>query len=600
MLAGLSIERRTALLAAADDVVKGRWRVLGVERDDLEDPDWSLDPISGRHYPVDRSAFRIDYRAVDDDRRVKQVWELSRHHHLTVLAAAWQLTGEESYAETVSTHLRSWWRRNPFLSGVNWASGIELGIRLISWVWVRRLLEGWPGAPALFEENATAVRQVYDHQRYLAAFRSRGSSANNHVIAEAAGQLAACGAFPWFDRSRQWGADASALLQRELRRNTFDSGVNREQAFEYHGLVAELGILAGAEAAAAGAPFAPATWTLLCQMLDVLAATVDETGHPPRYGDGDDGRALLLAPPEADRWGSLLAVGAAIFGPAPWWPATEPDAASLVVGSMVGRLDGGRRPTARPSHFPDAGLTVLRHDGGAGREIWCRCDGGPHGFLSIAAHAHADALSVEVRHGGVDVLVDPGTYCYQGDPAWRAYFRSTIAHNTIEVGQRDQSEAGGPFLWVRHAATRVREIDVDEQGAQSWTADHDGYGELDQPVHHRRRVTLDGPSGVLTLQDWLETQGHHPIRMALHLGPAIRSTLDGSDAILEWDTPEGVTVHAILELPGALRWSAFRGSTDPVLGWYSPAFGEKLPTTSLIGTGTLATATLTSRLSFRP
>ena len=41
---------------------------------------------------------------------------------------------------------------------------------------------------------------------------------------------------------------------------------------------------------------------------------------------------------------------------------------------------------------------------------------GPHGFLSIAAHAHADALSVEVRHGGVEILVDPGTYCYHGEP----------------------------------------------------------------------------------------------------------------------------------------------------------------------------------------
>ena len=34
-------------------------------------------------------------------------------------------------------------------------------------------------------------------------------------------------------------------------------------------------------------------------------------------------------------------------------------------------------------------------------------DVGPHGYLSIAAHAHADALSVEVRHDGVDILL-PG------------------------------------------------------------------------------------------------------------------------------------------------------------------------------------------------
>ena len=77
----------------------------------------------------------------------------------------------------------------------------------------------------------------------------------------------------------------------------------------------------------------------------------------------------------------------------------------------------------------------LRSSPSDGEEIWCRCDAGPHGFLSIAAHAHADALAVEVRYNGVDVLADPGTYCYHGEPRWRSYFRSTLAHNTIEVGR---------------------------------------------------------------------------------------------------------------------------------------------------------------------
>ena len=54
-------------------------------------------------------------------------------------------------------------------------------------------------------------------------------------------------------------------------------------------------------------------------------------------------------------------------------------------------------------------MTILRTAPGAVSEIWCRCDGGPHGYLAIAAHAHADALSIEVRSRGIDVLADPGT-----------------------------------------------------------------------------------------------------------------------------------------------------------------------------------------------
>ena len=94
-------------------------------------------------------------------------------------------------------------------------------------------------------------------------------------------------------------------------------------------------------------------------------------------------------------------------------------------------------------------------------------DGGRR-LLSIAAHAHADAMSAEVRYGGVDVLADPGTYCYHGDPAWRSYFRSTIAHNTLEVAGRNQSSDGGPFLWLRHANRRELEV-VDTGDVAGWT-----------------------------------------------------------------------------------------------------------------------------------
>ena len=48
--------------------------------------------------------------------------------------------------------------------------------------------------------------------------------------------------------------------------------------------------------------------------------------------------------------------------------------------------------------------TLLRTAGEDFPEIWCRCDRGPHGYPNIAAHAHADALSVEVRYAGVDIL----------------------------------------------------------------------------------------------------------------------------------------------------------------------------------------------------
>ncbi len=594
----LPVEARRGLLGAAQDLLDGRWELFGHVREDMVDPEWSLDPVSGRSYPTDRYAFRIDYRAPGDARSVKQVWELSRHHHLTVLACAWRLTGDERYASMVDHQLRTWWRDNPVLTGVNWSSGIELGIRLISWVWTRRLLDGWPGASALFEGNDVAVHQVYWHQRFLATFRSRGSSANNHVVAEAAGQLVASCAFPWFEETGRWRDDAADLLQDELVHNTFGTGLDHEQAFDYHGLVLELGLVAAAEAEAGGAPLGDSTWDLLCRMLDVTAAVLDRTGRPPRYGDGDDGRALLLVGPGEDRWSSLLALGAALFGPRSWWPPTTPDAQTLLLAGLVGRTVAvGSRPGERRSHFPDAGLTILRpypDDGGS--ELWCRCDGGPHGFLSIAAHAHADALSVEVRCDGVELLSDPGTYCYHTEPAWRRYFRSTLAHNTLELDGQDQSVAAGPFLWVRQAHTELGEVVVDGPGIQRWSAEHDGYDRLDVPARHRRRVTLDPACRSIEIIDMVVTDGSHALRLAFHLGPTVEAAVVGDHALLRWDRPQGGQATGLLDLPGELTWQTYRGSTDPILGWYSAGFGRRQPTTTLIGTGRMAGVTLRSRL----
>jgi hypothetical protein len=597
---------RDAIVADAGRLLGGEWEMLGVVRTDMKDPDWFRDPVTGRRSSPQAYAFRLDQRAEDQVGNIKQVWEVSRLQHLTLLAAAWYLTGDEAYAERVDAQLRSWLAANPFLSGVNWTSGIELGIRLMNFAWIRRLLDGWPGAASLFEANDLFVRQVRWHQQYLAAFSSRGSSANNHLIAEAAGQLAASCAFPWFAESAGWRARSGAVLEEALRANTFISGINRELATDYHGFVFELGLFAAVEAAAAGTPVSDATWNLLCAMADAMAALVDSRLRPPRQGDSDEGLVVLLDAPQHNRWPALLALGGTIFGRPGWWPRSAPDAGSVLASAVAGKARPvlAHRPEVRPSRFADAGLAILRTDplsetGTSGApEIWCRCDGGPHGFLSIAAHAHADALSVEVRCDGVDVLADPGTYCYHGEPEWRRYFQSTIGHNTVEVGGQWQSARGGAFLWLRHAAGQeISVTGLDGGDIASWTASHDGYRALKPPASHRRSVRLDRSAPAIEITDQV-LGGDHDIRLAFHLGPDVRAELSGSLAALTWPGAVGEAA-ATLELPGELSWTLHRGEVAPILGWYSAGLGHRVPAFTLLGRGRCASDTrLITLLSF--
>ena len=588
---------RAAIIAGADRLLAGDWEMLGVTRTDMARPDWFSDPASGRRSDPEQYAFRINHRDQEQTGNVKQVWEISRLQHLTLLAACWFVTHEEAYAERAASQLRSWWRENPFLSGVNWTSGIELGIRLINFAWIRRLLDDWPGAAALFEHCDLAVHQIRWHQRYLATFTSRGSSANNHVIAEAAGQLAASCAFPWFPESTRWRQAAARLLERELVRNTFPSGINRELASDYHGFVAELGYFAAAEAEAAGFPVGAATWRVLCAMSDSMAALVDERLQPPRQADSDEGRVVLLDAPAHNRWPALLAVADALFGRLDWWPGTARCATSVLAGALArAKRDMPGRPPRRPTRFADAGITLLRTASDDAPELWCRCDGGPHGFLSIAAHAHADALSVEVRYGGVEVIADPGTYCYHGEPEWRSYFRSTVAHNTVELGGQNSSAEGGAFQWLRHANASETEV-RDDGNLATWTAEHDGYAGLNPPGTHRRAVRLDRGAREIEIRDQI-AGGGQDVRLAFHFGPEVTAELQGTAVTLDW-TASPAPGTAYLELPPELRWSLHRGETDPILGWYSPALGQRLPAFTLLGRGQCAAnVTMTTRLKF--
>ena len=579
---------RDNLLDAAEDLLNGRWLVFGCPHPGLgAHPDWFVDAHSGRSAPKDDYAFDILYRNEDRIGNIKYIWEPSRHHHLTVLAAAYAVSGDERYARRVADHLQSWWRENPFLAGPHWISGIEIGIRLISWVWIRRLLHGWTGAATLFEENAQFLDQLFHHQRWLAMLPSRGSSANNHLIAEAAGQYVAASAFPVFKESRTWQSRSAAILQREVVAQTFSSGLNRELATEYQGLVLELFLVAALEGELTGPTLGPAVWERIRAMMDALASILDVTGKPPRQGDGDDASGLLFDSPECNRWKALLSTGKILFGSLSWWPVdSEGDLRTYIWtrGINVPPLPQ-TRPSERPDILADAGHVYLRKRT-AEQEIWCRCDHGPHGFLTIAAHAHADALSIELRMNGIDVFADPGTYCYHGEQEWRKYFRSTAGHNTLELLLQDQSVSGGPFLWTSHAQSKLIKVSgLDESSPHAtWQAEHSGYVERGGPIH-KRTVLLDRENLIVKITDQIDDSRINPVpaRLAFHLGPSVECDLAANFAKLSWRGGGGR-----LELPNGLSWSLHRGETNPPLGWYSSSFGTKTPTTTLIGTGNLS------------
>jgi Heparinase II/III-like protein len=214
-------------------------------------------------------------------------------------------------------------------------------------------------------------------------------------------------------------------------------------------------------------------------------------------------------------------------------------------------------------------LTLLSTTGYDGLpEIWCRCKGGPHGFLRIATHAYAQALSVKVCYGGVDILADPGTYCYHGE-APRQSYQSAIP---------------------RSRRAHAQETEFNDHGdAVSWAAEHDGFLGPDSPVRHRRSVLLDRASRIVDIVDQIDG-GSRDIRPAFYFGPEIQVELGELCAFLSWPS-SAVPGAARLELPLGLSWSLQAAEIDAIPG--------EMGRLTLLGRGRcVAGAPLATRLEF--
>jgi uncharacterized heparinase superfamily protein len=571
---------RERLRARADAACSGRVWLFGQERD-LGDPiDWNHDPETGRRVPLGPSAF-LDYRDYDVAGDIKMVWEPNRHHHLVLLARAFRATGDRRYAEAVRAQLESWLEQCPYGRGLNWRSPLELAIRLVNWVWALDLVRESGVDDDAFRARVAA--SAWLHLWTVARRYSRGSSANNHRIGEAAGVFIGASYFHAFEESDRWREESRAILCEEILAQTFADGGSREHALGYHVFVLEFFVLAAVVAQATARPLPAAFLARLEKMLEFLAGFVEGGATPPLFGDSDEGRVLDLGGEDKAR--ALLAVGAVLFGRpgfkarAGAWCETAHWLLGAAGGASFARLAAAGSASLASRAFPESGYYLLQ-SGGQGRAdaLSVTFDCAELGFQTIAAHGHADALAFTLRAFGRDVLVDPGTYDYFRHPAWRDYFRSTRAHNTVAVDGEDQSVMRGPFLWGRRARAGCVEWSP-APGGGVVAGEHDGYGRLADPVSHRRTLALDGTRRLLTIHDRLEGAGPHRAALYFHFAEGCRVSALGPH-VFAVDAGEGT---ATLTLDPRLRAVVRRGSEDPISGWVSRGYHRKSPSTTVVG-----------------
>jgi len=229
--------------------------------------------------------------------------------------------------------------------------------------------------------------------------------------------------------------------------------------------------------------------------------------------------------------------------------------------------------------FPDGGYYILGDRFDTPEEIRVVADAGPLGYLSIAAHGHADALSFTLSAAGREILVDSGTFSYHTQTRWREYFRGTTAHNTLRVDGEDQSLSGGNFLWIKHANGRALAFDsgIDRDRVLGV---HDGYRRLPDPVDVQREWFYDHNSRALTVTDSIVCKDRHRIELFWHFSDECEAVLSTDEVLCR-----SGNVAVRLRWPPGFTARISRGSEDMPAGWVSRGYDRRMPCSTVIFTG---------------
>lgn len=558
-----------ALIAEADRLLSGERTYFGYPGVVVGAPiDWNYDPHSGYRWPA-IPCNKIDHRVASSD--PKWIWELNRLQHLPVLAQAWLFTGEAVYADTAFEHLDSWLAQNPVGIGIAWRGAFEAGVRAISVAIAMQGLRNSPGLTA--ERYRNVVRMLEASARYCWLGRSRFSSANNHLVGELTGLVVVHMLFPELVAPASVFGLAIESLSAEAELQILPDGAGAEQSVCYQMLTAEFLSVVMVLLRLRGDGVPPRMAAALERSSQYLSSIVGVDDPDPRYGDDDDGFALRLGAEPKRTVRQHLGIASAVTSSS-HYGVDDTITAAWFGASQGGRGDRAAAVDEDPQagiHARDGGLVVLR----SGRRR-LTMDVGPLGHLSIAAHGHADALALTLASEGRDLIVDPGTGSYYGEPAWRDTHRGTRAHATVCVDGLDQSVIGGPFFWSRHATTKVRAVDL-VRGIVD--AEHDGYRRLDDPVVHRRWLIAPPGDPTVVVVDLVEGQSEHDVTVSWPLHPELEVTPVQDGHLVK---REGV---GVLQLCYAATTPVYtmqvKADSESHLGWWSDRLESRTPSWSV-------------------
>jgi hypothetical protein len=506
---------------------------------------------------------------------IRYVATVSRLHHIPMILAAGLAGNIKNAEDLVSKQLSDWKEQNPFLQSINWKNGIEAGIRIVNLIYARKLLLLYNNKSS--EKSIEIIDELaFCHFHFLIKHLSLYSSANNHLLFELMGVFIISCNYS-FSSADLWKQKSLKHLMDELFKQTFEDGFTKEQSSHYHAEVTNIYAVVFAEMQKNKIKIPEASLTRFEKMGEALFYLLNDEDELMAIGDSDEGQILY---PYFRKHFSLkhsLLNDVLILTGKNFYEETkipELDLRNYIIWEKeFSNLYGQKQSYHAIQHkfFKSSGYLFLSFS-----PVKVLFDAGNIGLGKLAAHGHADALQILLSINKEPFLIDPGTYQYHSRlDNWRNYFRGTLAHNTISVNGASQAKSGGRMIWNVKPQIVINHFD-DDENIITCSASHNGFVKQQLKVVHKRKVTYFKKEWKLMIEDDLSGDTDFTIYFSVHFAPHLKIVHNNGIVNLTGNSASLVLKNKLFKSAQLLKADDnYKG------GWYSPAFDELKPTTTL-------------------
>ncbi len=511
------------ILKEAKKILRHEFNLLGSGKKSLgRKINWGKDFKSQYVWPIEHyTKLKIENFKNNSDPKIP--WEISRFHHFTTLGKAYLLTHDETYAKEFKNQFEDWCKKNPYEFGINWACTMEVAIRVINLIFAFYFFRD----SKILDYNfwLKYLKTIYLHGMYIFKNLEWDTVNTNHYLSDVVGLFYVGHFFKNMKDGRKWYIFSLNELEKEIKNQVYEDGVDIEASINYHRLVVELFLICYL--------LNPKEFSLyykkkLEKMIEFIMYYTKPNGEAPIIGDMDNGRVINFWNTNINDHRDIVALGAILFKRNDFkkYGRFTNDLLWLV-GDKGKKAFNAIKPTKKclnSKAFSESGFYVMRD-----RKIYLIIHCGDIGKKGYGGHGHNDQLSFELNYNGEDIFVDPGSYVYSADVKLRHLFRSTFYHNVLQIDNKEMNKIYILRPYNMENQTKAKCIKwITTPKFDIFVGRHHGYA----PTIHERKITFFKSKKEIFIEDTLKNyKKMNNVRLIFHLDPGIKPKIVGREVI---------------------------------------------------------------------